>query len=49
MNATDPRPVALHRGPERTVYGLTQTGREHLATWPAEPIEPALVENLRAI
>jgi DNA-binding PadR family transcriptional regulator len=29
-------------GPERTVYGLTQKGREHLANWLAEPIQPAL-------
>lgn len=29
-------------GPERTVYGLTKKGREHLAAWLAEPIQPAL-------
>jgi DNA-binding PadR family transcriptional regulator len=29
-------------GPERTVYGLTQKGREHLASWLAEPIHPAI-------
>jgi len=29
-------------GPERTVYGLTQKGRDHLATWLAEPIHPAM-------
>jgi DNA-binding PadR family transcriptional regulator len=28
-------------GPERTVYGLTDKGREHLANWLAEPIHPA--------
>ena len=28
-------------GPERTVYGLTAKGREHLADWLAEPIQPA--------
>ncbi|TDO54423.1 PadR family transcriptional regulator [Kribbella sp. VKM Ac-2527] len=29
-------------GPERTVYALTPQGREHLAHWLAEPIQPAL-------
>jgi DNA-binding PadR family transcriptional regulator len=29
-------------GPERTVYGLTPKGREHLAAWLTEPIEPAV-------
>jgi DNA-binding PadR family transcriptional regulator len=29
-------------GPERTVYGLTEKGRAHLADWLAEPIQPAL-------
>ncbi|MEU0091334.1 PadR family transcriptional regulator [Kribbella sp. NPDC006257] len=29
-------------GPERTVYGLTEKGRRHLADWLAEPIQPAL-------
>ena len=29
-------------GPERTVYALTPRGREHLAQWLAEPIQPAL-------
>jgi DNA-binding PadR family transcriptional regulator len=29
-------------GPERTVYGLTGKGREHLANWLGEPIHPAV-------
>ncbi|MGC4937359.1 PadR family transcriptional regulator [Kribbella sp. DT2] len=29
-------------GPERTVYALTAKGRQHLAEWLAEPIQPAL-------
>ncbi len=33
---------ASEGGPERTVYGLTQKGREHLAAWLAEPIQPAV-------
>ena len=32
---------ASEGGPERTVYALTEKGRERLARWLAEPIEPS--------